>query len=82
MFATKQVDPIGDLASAMGRALRTSGGPTRDGLLRTDVEQLLRNLEVVTRKSLNVPSPDLDELRKRIMDLNKYLVELRAQEGI
>jgi hypothetical protein len=73
---------LDNLVQAMGRAIRVDGGPTRDGMLKTDIQQLLRNLEVVARKSLNVPSPDLDDLRIRIVELNMYLVNLRHQEGI
>lgn len=82
MFGSTKSDSIDTLTQAMGRAIRVNGAPTRDGLLKADVEQLLRNLEVVTRKSLNVPSPDLEVLREKVMDLNLYLIALRGQEGI
>lgn len=81
MFGMKS-DPIDNLVQALGRSIRVDGSPTRDGLFKADVGQLLSNLEVVTRKSLNVPSPDLEDLRARVKELNAYLITLRRQEGI
>lgn len=77
----KQEDSIDTLTQAMGRAIRVNGAPTRDGQFKQSVQTLLEQLEVVSRKSHNVSSPDLDSLMASVQNLTKRIEVLRQREG-
>lgn len=71
------------LCQAMGRAIRVNGGAiTRDTLLKTDIEQLMRNLEVVARRSHQIPTERLEVILENVESLNRLLTRVRDEESI